>query len=516
MQTGLKSLLHSARRISTWIKVAGFAMLIVLGFGAGHLSEERLIAFDPLLYVAGAKSLAAGSGYHLAELYGQPRITLYPPGQSVFLMSAWLGRPSFGEAASRMTLLMLLLGLMTAILAYKLGRELGLTESLAWILGGLVVTDPSWRYLAAGYYSEPFFTLCLLTAAYLANHVDSRSAGRLLAVGSALAVAFLTRTAGISVLGVALLWVILGSASIPVGRRTLILVPIFLALMGWRAWIATSASYVDVLQERLDQIGLNRFFSRALHEAVDVVTGAEWSHSLLHPVSILRSRDPFRGGYSALAISGVLRLVGMVLVVSWAIAAWKYRVRYRWLLVALAAYSLSIVLWPYDLGARGFQPVFWLLALGALLTVSEKCAARWRSGVSIFGIMLVTSSASVQFLETKAAFRAESKRLMEFESFVQKLRLTTQPDDPIGITPQSPLLNFAIRLPNPLISLDPIFLGMAPSRPVPRYWIRADGDAPTVTIRTGTGTSEILLRSENSRWFLNRFEPREKGMDREP
>ena len=232
--------------VGTWATAAGLAVAAVV---AANLTGALAgVFYDDGVYLALAKSLAEGHGYHLLYLPGQPAAVRYPFLYPLFLASLWKVVPVFPanvvvfKAANAA-----LMGLFGALLAlYLSGRIAG----RAWVPALLVVgaaTALPLVTVATVLFAEPLF-LGLLVGACWAGDAARASPERrrafLLALlaGLLAGAAALTRSLGVAVIaGVAL--------SLLVARRPRAALIAGAAgaacLVPWVLWVARHRAGVD-------------------------------------------------------------------------------------------------------------------------------------------------------------------------------------------------------------------------------------------------------------------------------
>jgi hypothetical protein len=189
---------------ATWAAAAGLAVAAVV---VANLTGALVgVFYDDGVYLALAKSLAEGHGYHLLYLPGQPAAVRYPFLYPVFLAALWKVVPSFPanvvvlKAANAA-----LMGLFGALLVlYLRGR----IEGRAWVLGLLVVAAATALPLvtvATVLFAEPLFLVLLVAACWAgdaarASPVRRRAFMLALLAGLLAGAAALTRSLGVVVI----------------------------------------------------------------------------------------------------------------------------------------------------------------------------------------------------------------------------------------------------------------------------------------------------------------------------
>lgn len=187
---------------------------------------------DDSVYFVCARSLAEGSGYRILSLPEQPYQTKYPPLYPLWLSLLWRMAPAFPE---NLTLAMALNWLTVPVfllLARKYYAYVGFSEWKVWTMTALTATNPYLILLGASLLSEMFFCCLLLGSLWLYRRaeIDGRAA---LAAGVVGALAYLARSAGVALLGPAVLFLL--------WRRrwkhaALLAAPAAAAVLGWTLW----------------------------------------------------------------------------------------------------------------------------------------------------------------------------------------------------------------------------------------------------------------------------------------
>lgn len=233
---------------------------------------------DSVVYVAGARSLAAGMGFSLTSSLGDPvPIVQFPPlFSSILAMLSVLNLdPLDGATSLNAALLALNVCLSTALVYRATGVALsGFTAAL------LTLTAPAILATHTMIWSEPLFLfLVLLTALAVARYQETPSYASLLWVLPAAVLAPLTRYAGLAVLLAAIF---------TIGRRNLRHAAVFslAASTGIATWLARNYSVASNATNR--SLGFHPPTADQLNLALQTIV--EW----------------FGGGLLAIAIVGLI------------------------------------------------------------------------------------------------------------------------------------------------------------------------------------------------------------------
>jgi hypothetical protein len=223
---------------------------------------------DDALYWVCAQSLAAGQGYRISSLPGQPHQTKYPPLYPLLLSAVWRADPVFPRNLRLAHLLawtMVPLYVAAAGLAYVVlwGGASAPRAGLSACSGELppagpflfcmvVAVNPFVALAGASLLSElPFSVLLMLALALVERARDPRRPAWLaMAAGTAASAAFLTRSVGLVLLLAAPLAF---AARRQFDRAALFAMTMLPAVAGWFAWAhlhrsaTTPAYYTDYL-----------------------------------------------------------------------------------------------------------------------------------------------------------------------------------------------------------------------------------------------------------------------------
>ena len=160
------------------------------GFGDLH---------DDSLYYVSAKSLAAGHGYRVESLPGQPSQTKYPPLYPLLLSIAWRVNPDFSQNLPIAAWISWLAFPAVMVQLLWLFPRLGVSGWRAWVLIALVAVNPYMMVFSSTLVSELAFTaLMIATMLLIERAAETDPAGDIAALSGVVAgLAYLTRSAGI-------------------------------------------------------------------------------------------------------------------------------------------------------------------------------------------------------------------------------------------------------------------------------------------------------------------------------
>lgn len=309
----------------------------LVAFGAiAALTPRALVGvfYDDGIYVALAKSLAEGNGYHLLYLPGAPGGVHYPFGYPAFLAALWKLWPHFpANVALFRAANAVLMGIFAALTVGHLGaRVLG----RRWAGAALVVLAATALPLvtvATVLFAEPLFLALAAGACWVAesaSRADGRRGALIAVLAGALAgAAALTRSIGLSlVLGIVVTLFLANR------RRAALIAGLVAAaiLAPWSAWVAAHhreldgaiASGYGTYGDLLRQSGWGWL---SLRSFADV--GGPLGTIALPPVPGLRALLAIPA--CALLLFGIARLVREIPALGW----------------TLVFYLLIVLVWPY-------------------------------------------------------------------------------------------------------------------------------------------------------------------------
>src|ERR1041384_1404240 len=322
---------------------------------------------DDSLYAVSAKALATGQGYRVISLPGNPVQTKSPPAYPFLLSLVWRIYPRFPENVKPMMLLSVVATLASLIIAFVyLTRRGYASRPLALCV--LVLTALNWRTIVVGtaLFSEMSYTAISIAALYdRAERKWLAGAG----LGMLLGLAFLTRTAGFTLLIAAALFFLVRKQT----RQRLIPMTIaFCFVLAWVGWSYTNRaatdglntayheSYIQTVDRVLTEFQSNYHVSRA-SALVSVVGKNAWR---LIPVSIPLVSLAMKYDWPAsLGVSWLPPIAGLIFFVFVLMAAAFLRLirggstGTRLLPIYIAVYLIFHLAWPYNQHDRFLIPI---------------------------------------------------------------------------------------------------------------------------------------------------------------
>ncbi len=177
---------------------AGFALLLFLP-SAWFAWENRDMPnlgdyHDDGIYYTAAKSIAQSGSYRIESYPGVPYQTKYPPVLPLWHSIAWLIEPRFPENLPIAMFLQWIWLPVFAWLAWKLAEQWGFGPYQRWIIVAMVAINPYPLFFSTAILSEiPFGVMLAATMLLLGR-------GQVIPGAIVAGLAFLTRTAGVSIL----------------------------------------------------------------------------------------------------------------------------------------------------------------------------------------------------------------------------------------------------------------------------------------------------------------------------
>ncbi len=394
-----------------------------------HLTGALVgVFYDDGIYLALAKSLAEGHGYHLLYLPGQPGAVHYPFLYPLFLAALWKVAPGFpGNVPLFKAANAALLALFAGLLVLYLRRSLG---GRTWTWAALVAASATVLPLVivgTVLFSEPLFLVLLVTACWvgdLAREAESRRRTYLLAILAAVlaGAAALTRSIGITA-------VVAIPLSLALARRpraaALAAATGIACVAPWSLWVARHHP------------GLDPALVANYGTYTDLLAQAGWASispagltDLLNPLGAV-ALAPFHGWLRFyLAVPAVILLVAGVVPLLLRAPALGW---------AVLAYSAVLLVWPV-------RPDRFLWALWPFLSVVFALGAArvWRRvsgsapGMARIGRWCVAATVAVVvagygFFQVRGYARGDATRLADgisatFQPLLPWVRSSTPPD----------------------------------------------------------------------------------------
>jgi hypothetical protein len=157
---------------------------------------------DDGVYAVTAKALATGRGYRIVSLPSEIPQTKYPFLFPMLLAAVWKVFPRFPENLFWLKLVPLGCALVWGGLAYRLLREQTGSLRVSMAITGLMAVSPWVLFLSTALLSETLFAALVTGALILLERIERGRAGWAAVAGAGFlsSAAFLTRTAGITVM----------------------------------------------------------------------------------------------------------------------------------------------------------------------------------------------------------------------------------------------------------------------------------------------------------------------------
>lgn len=417
-----------------WL-VAVLLGAVLLGGGAWRMAPGVTgVYHDDAIYVSTAKALAEGQGYRLINLPDAPLQTKYPFLYPLLLALIWKIWPAFPQNIVIMQWVTLWIGAAAIGLSYLYLIRFGYSGRLAaGLIGLLAATSPTVTYFSTLTMAEmPFLFLTLLALwrveGALLGPLTTRQA---ITSGILLALPFLCRTIGASI--------IIGAVSLLAVRRR----PV--------RWIA-AGSAVAASPWLLWSMGAWGIFGqdggagyyRDYGGAWMLVTEGALGRIVTTNIGLLLASTTIQGTFGAATIlmdwgakiTPALLLGGIAVWLGIAAGA----ARLRALPWCMAAYGVTVVLWPWPPG-RFLVPVAGLLLATGIGTLSNRIPSPTPSVLktaSVIACSLAVAMNLVVLARWGAAghrsrypqsFSVEPPRWDSLEASFQWLKAHTSPED---------------------------------------------------------------------------------------
>lgn len=338
---------------------------------------------DDTLYFSAAKSIAAGRGYRMPSVPGEPPQTKYPALYPALLSLAWRVTPVFPDNLVWAWRLNLVFALSALLLAAALARQLGASRTETLVLASALALHPFFIYWSNHLVSDLLFSALALGAVVVAQRELDRDElrwGSWLGAAALLALACMTRTVGVAfVAGVAAaaawrgrrlaaLGALAGAAPAAYGLLTRADNPALAeaGLRGFRENLIYYTSYVEHWKECVPSTDIllaqaSKALTEMLKHPAVAVFQIPATGTVLYPLAIL-----------AIAIT-----VGIVVgIVARAREHGVHAVHF-----AALFYVPIVLLWNYLLMGRFWLPFLMLFLAGAsheLMRIATMAAQSWR------------------------------------------------------------------------------------------------------------------------------------------
>jgi hypothetical protein len=205
---------HPERSRSLNPAVAAALAAGVIAIYLMRLDRVAGLMVDDAWYVVLAKALAQGEGFRLISSAATPILPSVPPGFPALLSPVFLVTPAFpGNLVWLKLISVLAMFGAGAVCWFDFTRYRGVPPGPAAMLVAATVLTPSIVFLATStVMAECVFTLAIIVATLMVERAardESRSIGRPMAAGAAVAAATLVRSAGVALFAAAILYLLL-------------------------------------------------------------------------------------------------------------------------------------------------------------------------------------------------------------------------------------------------------------------------------------------------------------------
>lgn len=320
---------------------------------------------DDGLYWVSAKSLAAGDGYRIESLPGQPLQTKYPPLYPFLLALIWKINPSFpGNLPWAMLLAWCILPVFL-LLVREFLKQYGFSPAEQMILVALAALNPTAVLYSISLMPDMLFATLLLASLLVAERAtDQRSPGWFAALAGVLCgVAYLSRSAALPVLVTAPLCFALRKQFL---RGGLFLAGMLPAVAGWQLWMSSHLSHAQDLVTLYYTNYLAFYFYNVKTADLPLVIWHNFDALLLGIGKALTfdvelNSKILERVVSIAAITGCVRL-----------ARRTGRLQYP---LAATGFSLLLLIWHYQPDQRLVLPLYPLLLAGLWTEIRRLCVA---------------------------------------------------------------------------------------------------------------------------------------------
>ncbi len=402
--------------------------LVSMALALALIDPHLFTGGDNAAYYALTRAVATGRGYLDLIAPGTPPETVYPPGFPLLLVPFyWLG----GGSLPVLKLESLIAGAVALWGTWKLAREAHgvpawVAPAAVWLVGlapvfrtytSYVLSDMS--FTGAALFALVFFQRDRWAGEEEGGDESSRGGGKWWIAGTLVSVlAFAIRTAGVALLGAALLTAVIRRRW---GRVVVVCAAVVLAVVPWLAWTGQrppeTGSYLEQVRasDRLDPqspaMNLGEYAGRAFENLV--VYAFRDLPGLFWPVS-----PP------PLAVTVFGAIVGIALVLIGAVVLLRRRGLALVDLFALLSVAILLV-WPWtgDRFLLPLVPILWIVMLAGLdaasrfLTGGPRVAGWMTAG--LIAVLAVGAALQVpgQWRETRAYLDGEE--LAGYEPYFQ-------------------------------------------------------------------------------------------------
>ncbi len=425
------------------------ALAVLLVFHLRFVPTQLAHYTDPLIYLAGAESIAEGHGYRFITHAGTPHIGCQPPLNSAYLALFWKLNPQFPENVGLLYGGLFLLVAATFILFYRYAVKNGMPPVVAAALILAWGLSAQWGTLLWGFMSDILFgALALGLANYWWEAKDAMSVRRWLVTGIFLALMYLTRTAATPFLGVVALIVgVLSWKHRTVKPALACLLPIIAAVLLWKWWAADAPSYIDYIKFRVgEQGGWVAVFKYNFDSTLDYLSGLGFVRCVFSPMLDLPSNPSISNTALSPALTALLMIFCWAFTALWVFGFWRARTKQQVVVGCLVgAYLLQLCVYPANLSERALYAVLPFVLIWAWKGMSV-ALERWPRLRWVRPALLVMVSACVvgnsfAFAHSGNYLNVCSRRneLVEIGAW---LRTNSPPDTLVAATLMEPTMHF--------------------------------------------------------------------------
>ena len=429
------------------MRAAGWliALLLVVVFPLSLNFDGPSVA-DPVYYQAGAKALAEGHGYRMVTHLGEPRITHYPPLQSLYLSLFWRMNPKCPDNTPWLHGGMVLLQAVCALLLFLWLKRQSVPKAWAWLLVVTLGTSPNWIVLGAFYFSEPLFLAIALGLLWLWSRPGSAGTNQQwLLTGLGLGLIFLVRPAALGLIagvGCILFWMLWKEDRKPLFWG---MGPVGLVLLGWKWWCMESPGHTEETALRWHDLGAGGTITMAAENALGYLGGS----SFLDLMAMVFVRAPGISLIQSLGISMIAKFVywtaalSLVVVIFRGMRASNSSVM-KALGVIAAVYAVQIIVYPWHMGNRAIVVLLPLLLLW-LWRGLEPTLRHAKHGAKLslgLAAVLAANIATNCYLAAADARTFQLSNSGDWEAIDQWLAQNVKPDSLVAASSTLPLIRF--------------------------------------------------------------------------
>jgi hypothetical protein len=424
--------------------LVGAGCLYFLAYNPGRFG----LSHDDGIYVSTAKALATGEGYRLISLPYAPAQTKYPPFYPFLLSLIWRVDPRFPGNTNAMVVLS---AVATLIFLGVTWRYLVVQRYAAnWqALTIVALTAVNWRtmILATTTYSEMIFAALSVVVLLLAEGLERRGKDWVSgsALGVAIGLAFLTRSAGVALLAAVAVYFILRK------RFRVAILPLAIGglfVLGWIGWcyinrttitginVAYYTSYAGHLKEVLHDLQVQEHTSYGMNLLSILGTNALMLIVVSVPVVCLALE------YNLVVYLGFAFLFIAAGFVRDVLRGWRLLHIYTICYLVLHLFWLPYV--SYDrflIPILPFLLLWWIreletMALLAIRTLRSKGPITVKASAMLIGLAFVAmvsvtlyNYASNLYFSASAPLHKEVKPIGEHAEAIEWIRANTDPSD---------------------------------------------------------------------------------------